>query len=128
MADRSTRAAAALEDIVAVEHHAPGMVNVVSVSDAYVVDVRNERCECPDMQYHLAGEGRCKHVWAALFATDRLEIPVPGHTLLRALGKRDVPDCPDCRPGMPCFEHDQLAAEVGDAQVPERDQRQEGRA
>jgi len=74
MADRTDRACAALVDVVAVEHTAPGMVRVVTVSDAYTVDARHEVCECPDYEYHLDGEGRCKHLWAALDATDQIDL------------------------------------------------------
>jgi len=74
MADTYDRILAAQTDVVAVEHHAPGMVRVVTVADSYVVDARHETCECPDYEYHLEGAGRCKHLWAALDATDQLDL------------------------------------------------------
>jgi hypothetical protein len=63
------RAVRALEDIVAVEHVAPGMVRVVSWSDAYTVDARGEGCECPDKEYNLDSGDFCKHHYAAILAT-----------------------------------------------------------
>jgi len=70
MSDRTSRAVAALKDVVAIEDVAPGMVKVVTWSDAYIVDAREGRCECPDQQYNLDGDERCKHWIAALLATD----------------------------------------------------------
>lgn len=69
------RAVAALEDVVAVEELAPGMVRVVSWADAYTVDAREGRCECPDQQYNLSEGERCKHQWAAILATTDLPAP-----------------------------------------------------
>ena len=86
MADRTSRAIASFLDVVAVEHYGPGMVRIVSWSDSYIIDVRERRCECPDMEYQLEGEGNCKHVWAALVATD--EIDAPGHELVDDLTQR----------------------------------------
>jgi len=74
MSDIHDRAHAACTDVVAVEHVAPGMVRVVTVHDSYQVDAREERCECPDWEYHLDGDGRCKHLWAALDATDQIDL------------------------------------------------------
>lgn len=76
MSDRTDRAVAALEDVVAVERVAPGMVRVVSWSDSYTVDAREGRCECPDQQYNLEGDERCKHYLAARLATSD-EWPAP---------------------------------------------------
>lgn len=72
MSDRAVRA---LMDVVAVERLAPGMVRVVTWSDAYVVDARGEGCACPDKEYNLDGEGRCKHEIAAMLATT--DTPAP---------------------------------------------------
>jgi len=72
MADVYDRVLAALTDVVAVEDHAPGMVRVITMSDVYVVDARHEVCECPDWEYHLDGDGRCKHLWHALAVTDQV--------------------------------------------------------
>jgi predicted nucleic acid-binding Zn finger protein len=74
MADTADRILGALTDVVAVEHVAPGMVRVVTVSGAYVVDARHESCECPDFEYNLDGAERCKHLWAALDATDQYDL------------------------------------------------------
>lgn len=76
MSTRTDRAVAGWTDVVAIEEYAPGMVRVVTVRDARVVDARHERCDCPDMAYNLDGEARCKHLWAALDATGQL--PTPG--------------------------------------------------
>lgn len=93
MADATDRAIAALEDVVAVEHAAPGMVRVVTVSDAYVVDVRDEVCQCPDYEYHLDGRGRCKHIHAARLTTDATDLPA-GCALVDDLdeGPKPLPD------------------------------------
>ncbi|RQG89709.1 hypothetical protein [Natrarchaeobius chitinivorans] len=54
---------------------------VVSESGSeYVVDICDERCDCPDATYNLPTEdGRktCKHVAAAAFCTGKRQIPVP---------------------------------------------------
>lgn len=60
------RAIRALTDVVAVEQVAPGMAQVVTWSDAYVVDARDAGCRCPDKEYHDAP--MCKHEYAALIA------------------------------------------------------------
>jgi len=98
MADATSRAVAALEDVVAIEREAPGMVSVVSVSDEHVVDVRGERCDCADMEYNLEGEGRCKHLHAARIATDVVD--VPGLDLVDDLdvGPEPLPDFEDFDP------------------------------
>lgn len=75
MADQYDRVLASYTDVTALEHVAPGMVRVVTVSDSYVVDARNEVCQCPDFEYHLDGEGRCKHLFSALRETDQLPTP-----------------------------------------------------
>lgn len=69
------RAIRAVEDVVAVERMAPGMVRVVTWSDEYTVDARDGGCTCPDQEYNLQGEGRCKHEWAAVLATTELPSP-----------------------------------------------------
>lgn len=74
MADAYDRVLGSLTDVVAVEKHAPGMVRIITISDAYVVDARNEVCECPDFEYNLDGDGRCKHLWRALLETDQLPL------------------------------------------------------
>jgi len=92
-ADRAVRA---FEDVVAVETLAPGMVRVVTWSDAYPVDARNAGCNCPDKQYNLEG-GMCKHELAAL-ASDVAALPSPG-IQTDALGRRTATDggeCEDC--------------------------------
>lgn len=97
--ERAARARAALEDVVAIEDAAPGMVTVVTISDAYVVDARHERCGCPDQEYHLDDADRCKHVWAALAATDQLAIP--GQPIADDLdeGPDPLPDFGEFDPG-----------------------------
>jgi len=75
MADHVDRLVSSYVDVVAVEYNAPGMVRVVTVSDAYIVDCRQEVCSCPDFEYNLDGEGRCKHINAALRETDQLPTP-----------------------------------------------------
>lgn len=74
MVDETTRVVRALTDIVAVEHQAPDMVRVVTLSDEYIVDTRHERCTCFDMQYNLGEDDRCKHLWRALLETNQLPV------------------------------------------------------
>jgi len=88
VAGRVQRATAALTDTAAVEHHAPGMVRVVTFGGAYVVDVRDEVCSCPDYNYNLEGRGHCKHIHAALAATDQLGVDIPGIELEERLDER----------------------------------------
>jgi hypothetical protein len=76
MATETDRAVAALEDIVAIERVAPGMVRVVTWSDSYTVDARGDGCLCPDKEYNLDPEENCKHRWAAVLATSD-ELPAP---------------------------------------------------
>jgi hypothetical protein len=118
MADQIDRIESSYTDVLAVERHAPGMVRVVTHSDAYVVDARHETCECPDFEYHLDGQGRCKHLYAALRETDQLNTPVllgldddldtPSDPVACDGGERpDDCNCPP-RPSagieLPCFE------------------------
>lgn len=86
MSDIHDRVHAACIDVVAVEHTAPGMVQVVTINDSYQVDAREERCECPDWEYNLDGDGRCKHLWAALDATGQIELG--RHDLTESLADR----------------------------------------
>jgi len=58
---------------------------VVTVSDSYTVDARHEACECPDFEYNLNGDGRCKHLWAALDATDQISLAT--HRLAESLNE-----------------------------------------
>lgn len=68
------RAERALEDVVAVETLAPGLVRVVTWADAYEVDARGSGCRCPDKEYN--DTPRCKHEYSALLATsDRYPTP-----------------------------------------------------
>jgi len=55
-----------------------GRVRVVSQSgENYVVDTQTEACECPDFEHRGGDEnGRCKHVYRALWATGREALPV----------------------------------------------------
>lgn len=63
----------------------PGTVLVYSWSgETYVVDVLEERCECPDHIETLAGEGWCKHLVAAGVVTGQIELPIPPHLRMRA--------------------------------------------
>jgi len=108
------RAAAAYDDVVAVEDVAPGMVRVVTWSDAYVVDARDGGCTCPDKQYRDVA--RCKHEYAAL-ASDT-SLPDAGMTVDDLSSRQPVatdggePDRPhDCEcwdvdeslPCWPCY-------------------------
>lgn len=94
-AAREQRAIAAMEDVVDVREIAPGMAEVVTVSDVYQVDLEGPACTCPDVQYENAPRNECKHVQRA-----RIELgwtPVPTHD--------DPALCPDCGIDLACFEH-----------------------
>lgn len=70
------RARRALEDVVAIKRLAPGLVQVVTWSDAYTVDAREgDRCTCADRQYNLESGEPCKHELAARLATSDLPAP-----------------------------------------------------
>jgi len=84
----SDRARKAFEDVVAIEKKAPGIFEVVTVTGAYTVDPNLEACRCPDFEYNLDGEGRCKHIWAALDADGQLGV---GHHDPVDLGARPTP-------------------------------------
>jgi len=55
-----------------------GIVRVVSQSgENYIVDTQNETCECGDFEHREGDEnGRCKHIYRAMWATGREAIPV----------------------------------------------------
>lgn len=51
-------------------------VSVVSHSgESYTVDVREGRCNCPDAQYHLSDDQRCKHQLRAKIALGQMSVP-----------------------------------------------------
>jgi hypothetical protein len=104
------RAVRSLVDVVAVEQVAPGLVEVVTWSDAYHVDARDAGCNCPDQEYNLDAGGMCKHEYAALVA-DVDTIPTP-FEVTDDLSRRAVadggerPDDCDCwslDPDLPCW-------------------------
>jgi hypothetical protein len=68
------RAVRALEDVVAVEEMAPGMVQVTTWTGVHTVDARDGGCDCEDKEYH--NPPMCYHEYAALIATsDRYPSP-----------------------------------------------------
>ena len=85
---QSDRAARAIEDVVAVERMAPGLVRVVTWSDVWPVDARDAGCNCPDKQYNDAP--MCKHEYAALLS-DVDRYPSPG-IVTDDISRRAVPD------------------------------------
>lgn len=96
------RAVRALTDVVAVREVAPGMAEVVTVTDVYTVDARGEGCTCPDKEYNLAPGEKCKHHLAAQLAFSD-DLP-SGVTPVESFTERAVadggerpPDC-DCSP------------------------------
>lgn len=68
------RAVRAVEDVLAVDEHAPGMVRVTTWGDSYIIDARGEGCNCPDKKFNHAP--RCKHETAAILA-DYDHLPTP---------------------------------------------------
>lgn len=84
-----TRALRAYTDVVAVEHDAEtGLLRVVTLSDSYVVDVREARHQCPDRTHNDVGI--CKHLVAALATTGELDVPV-GWLVVEDLDERTDP-------------------------------------
>jgi len=73
MNDDEQRALRACTDVLAVEETAPGMVRVVALTDAYVVDARGDGCYCPDKEYHEPP--MCKHDYAAVLSDTDLPTP-----------------------------------------------------
>jgi len=53
--------------IVSVESHS---------GESYTIDVREGRCDCPDAQYNLDDDQRCKHQIRAKIALGRSPVPV----------------------------------------------------
>ena len=114
MADPVDRVESAYKDVLAVEHHAPGMCKVVTWNDAYIVDARHGVCQCKDYEYNLDGgeKGDCKHLIAAKDATDQL--PFQTFELVESVNERAVmadggrPDGCNCPEGheleTPCFQ------------------------
>jgi len=105
------RAIAAFEDVVAVEDVAPGMVRVVTWSDAHMVDARDGGCMCEDKQYR--GVPMCKHELAAL-TSDVDRLPAAGmvvdsldeRTEVATDGGSERPDdceCWDVDAELPCW-------------------------
>ena len=121
MADSESRVLKSYTDVLAVEREAPGMVNVVTLSDSYTVDTWDETCECADYRYNLDGQGRCKHLYGALRETEQLPCgaltgyddsldgrPSEKATPTVADGGQDKaprPDCDRCGDDLACPEH-----------------------
>jgi hypothetical protein len=70
----TNRAADAFLDVVDVSELAPGIYEVVTVSDAYTVDPELGACRCRDFEYNLDDGERCKHLYAAEDAHGELGI------------------------------------------------------
>jgi len=73
MNDDEQRALRACTDVLTVEKTAPGMVRVVTLTDAYMVDAREAGCYCPDKEYHKPP--MCKHDYAAVLSDTDLPTP-----------------------------------------------------
>lgn len=100
------RAVRALEDVVAVEEVAPGLVRVVTFADAYHIDARGEGCACPDKKYNEAP--RCKHEHAAILADyDHLPTPylrdVESRPTALADGGEECERCTELPEGWQCW-------------------------
>lgn len=93
-----SRAVRAVEDVVAVDEYAPGMVRVTTFSDAYFIDASGDGCMCPDKQYNLNPGERCKHEEAAILADyDHLPAPYVQHVEDRPTALADGGDtCEEC--------------------------------
>jgi len=89
-ADRAER----VSDVIAVETIAPGMIRVVTWSDAYPVDARDAGCNCPDKQYREVS--MCKHEHAALLADTELPTPFIVSDNLDERVATDNSRCEDC--------------------------------
>lgn len=80
MSTTESRAIRAIEEVLAIEHAGTGQVTVYTWSGTgYFVDVTDRICECPDYRDNLGGRGWCKHIVAALVATEQLDVDIPPH-------------------------------------------------
>lgn len=52
----------------------PGVYEVYTTGDPYLVDLNQETCECGDFRFR-AGDSPCKHIYRAWFATGDVDIP-----------------------------------------------------
>lgn len=91
--DRQLRAVEEYLTVMPDAVDAPDMVRVVShTGDEYTVGVRDEACTCPDFEHRGGDEnGRCKHVYRALWATGREAMPA------------DLVDAADVEPNFGAF-------------------------
>jgi len=91
MADDESRAVAAVTEPMAVEKLAPDVFQVITVSDAYRVDLRRDKgCTCADFEYR---EARCKHHRRAAIEADRTAVPALSFGVLDDVDeRRALPD------------------------------------
>lgn len=100
----TTRPIRALTSVVAVEPHAPGLVNVTTWSDEYLVDLHGDGCMCPDKEYNEPLH--CKHEYAAMLAqADDKPTPYITETRQRAATDGGNPRPDDCE----CWGQNDLA-------------------
>jgi len=86
------RALAAVEEPMVVEDLAPEMFRVITVSDAYRVDLEMGRCTCPDHQYR---EARCKHLRRAAIETGDTPVPALSFGVVDDVDEHSLPDFGD---------------------------------
>ncbi|MBX0325779.1 hypothetical protein EGH21_22435 [Halomicroarcula sp. F13] len=78
MADEVQRVIGAFEDVVAIEHDEDaGLFQVVTWCDTYLAIPTEGQHLCPDVEYHLEGNDRCKHQWAVDIVRGRVDAPAP---------------------------------------------------
>jgi hypothetical protein len=74
--DFDKRDARALTEYMTTLSMGGGVYSVTTESGSeYRVDTIEGRCTCPDFEYNLDGEGRCKHLRRVAFATGERAIP-----------------------------------------------------
>ena len=88
------RALSAVTEPMAVEKLAEDMYRVVTVRDAYRVDLAREKgCTCGDFQYR---DCRCKHHIRAAIEADRTDLPPLSFGVLADVDEREsLPDFGD---------------------------------
>ena len=86
------RAIRAFTDVLAVEwDNDAGMGRIVTLSDSYMAVPELQQHNCPDREYHLDGEGICKHLAALEITRGKIDAP-EGWLTVENLDERTDPE------------------------------------
>jgi len=86
------RAIRAFTDVLAVEwDDESGVANIVTLSDSYMAVPELRQHNCPDREYHLDGEGMCKHLAALEITRGNIDAP-EGWLSVENLDERTDPE------------------------------------